>query len=159
QDNVPSDPFVTTKKTIEQELDASLETIFTSFNKAPFASASMGQAHRATLKNGDAVVVKVQHPNIAKEIMMDLQLFERAIPLIKYIPETSVIDLKGVLQEVKRSLTNELDFYKESENGARFYVLNNHWYEIRSPKIYEALCTKKVIVMEEMSGKNFNQLM
>ena len=159
QDNVPSDPFVTTKKTIEQELDASLETIFTSFNKAPFASASMGQAHRATLKNGDAVVVKVQHPNIAKEIMMDLQLFERAIPLIKYIPETSVIDLKGVLQEVKRSLTNELDFYKESQNGARFYNLNNHWYEIRSPKIYEALCTKKVIVMEEMSGKNFNQLM
>lgn len=159
QDNVPSDPFVTTKKTIEQELDASLETIFTSFNKAPFASASMGQAHRATLKNGDAVVVKVQHPNIAKEIMMDLQLFERAIPLIKYIPETSVIDLKGVLQEVKRSLTNELDFYKESQNSARFYNLNNHWYEIRSPKIYEALCTKKVIVMEEMSGKNFNQLM
>ncbi|BBM15032.1 AarF/UbiB family protein [Enterococcus mundtii] len=159
QDNVPSDPFVTTKKTIEQELDASLETIFTSFNKAPFASASMGQAHRATLKNGDAVVVKVQHPNIAKEIMMDLQLFERAIPLIKYIPETSVIDLKGVLQEVKRSLTNELDFYKESQNGALFYNLNNHWYEIRSPKIYEALCTKKVIVMEEMSGKNFNQLM
>lgn len=159
QDNVPSDPFVTTKKTIEQELDASLETIFTSFNKTPFASASMGQAHRATLKNGDAVVVKVQHPNIAKEIMMDLQLFERAIPLIKYIPEISVIDLKGVLQEVKRSLINELDFYKESQNGARFYDLNNHWYEIRSPKIYEALCTKKVIVMEEMSGKNFNQLM
>lgn len=159
QDNVPSDPFVTTKKTIEQELDAPLETIFDHFNKIPFASASMGQAHRATLKNGDAVVVKVQHPNIAKEIMMDLQLFERAIPLIKYIPETSVIDLKGVLQEVKRSLTNELDFYKESQNGARFYDLNNHWYEIRSPKIYEPLCTKKVIVMEEMPGKNFNQLM
>ncbi|MGM9902715.1 ubiquinone biosynthesis protein [Enterococcus sp. 10A9_DIV0425] len=159
QDSVPSDSFEITKHTIETELNESLETIFDEFNQIPFASASMGQAHRAILKNGEAVVVKVQHPNIAEEILMDLQLFERAIPLIKYIPETSVIDLKGVLQEVKRSLTNELDFYKESQNGAQFYQLNDHWREIRTPKIYEAFCSKKVIVMEEMSGENLNHLM
>ena len=98
QDSVPSDTFSTVKKTIETELSLSLSDIFDDFSKSPFASASMGQAHRAKLKNGDAVVVKIQHPNIAEEIRLDLQLFERAIPLIKYIPETSVVDLKGVLQ-------------------------------------------------------------
>ena len=159
QDSVPSDTFSTVKKTIETELSLSLSDIFDDFSKSPFASASMGQAHRAKLKNGDAVVVKIQHPNIAEEIRLDLQLFERAIPLIKYIPETSVVDLKEVLQEVKRSLINEMDFLKESQNGEQFYQKNNGWKEIRSPKIYDAFCSKKVIVMEEMSGKNLNHLM
>ncbi|HFN2423177.1 TPA: ABC1 kinase family protein [Enterococcus faecium] len=159
QDSVPSDTFSTVKKTIETELSLSLSDILDDFSKSPFASASMGQAHRAKLKNGDAVVVKIQHPNIAEEIRLDLQLFERAIPLIKYIPETSVVDLKGVLQEVKRSLINEMDFLKESQNGEQFYQKNNGWKEIRSPKIYDAFCSKKVIVMEEMSGKNLNHLM
>lgn len=159
QDSVPSDTFSTVKKTIETELSLSLSDIFDDFSKSPFASASMGQAHRAKLENGDAVVVKIQHPNIAEEIRLDLQLFERAIPLIKYIPETSVVDLKGVLQEVKRSLINEMDFLKESQNGEQFYQKNNGWKEIRSPKIYDAFCSKKVIVMEEMSGKNLNHLM
>ena len=159
QDSVPSDTFSTVKKTIETELSLSLSDIFDDFSKSPFASASMGQAHRAKLKNGDAVVVKIQHPNIAEEIRLDLQLFERAIPLIKYIPETSVVDLKGVRQEVKRSLINEMDFLKESQNGEQFYQKNNGWKEIRSPKIYDAFCSKKVIVMEEMSGKNLNHLM
>lgn len=159
QNSVPSDTFSTVKKTIETELSLSLSDIFDDFSKSPFASASMGQAHRAKLKNGDAVVVKIQHPNIAEEIRLDLQLFERAIPLIKYIPETSVVDLKGVLQEVKRSLINEMDFLKESQNGEQFYQKNNGWKEIRSPKIYDAFCSKKVIVMEEMSGKNLNHLM
>ncbi|MDQ8565266.1 AarF/UbiB family protein [Enterococcus faecium] len=159
QDSVPSDTFSTVKKTIETELSLSLSDIFDDFSKSPFASASMGQAHRAKLKNGNSVVVKIQHPNIAEEIRLDLQLFERAIPLIKYIPETSVVDLKGVLQEVKRSLINEMDFLKESQNGEQFYQKNNGWKEIRSPKIYDAFCSKKVIVMEEMSGKNLNHLM
>lgn len=159
QDSVPSDTFSTVKKTIETELSLSLSDIFDDFSKSPFASASMGQAHRAKLKNGDSVVVKIQHSNIAEEIRLDLQLFERAIPLIKYIPETSVVDLKGVLQEVKRSLINEMDFLKESQNGEQFYQKNNGWKEIRSPKIYDAFCSKKVIVMEEMSGKNLNHLM
>lgn len=159
QDSVPSDTFSTVKKTIETELSLSVSDIFDDFSKSPFASASMGQAHCAKLKSGDAVVVKIQHPNIAEEIRLDLQLFERAIPLIKYIPETSVVDLKGVLQEVKRSLINEMDFLKESQNGEQFYQKNNGWKEIRSPKIYDAFCSKKVIVMEEMSGKNLNHLM
>ncbi|MBC9704705.1 MAG: AarF/ABC1/UbiB kinase family protein [Enterococcus sp.] len=159
QDSVPSDSYLTVKKTIESELDLLIEDIFEEFTKAPFASASMGQAHHAKLKNGDTVVVKVQHPNIAEEIMLDLQLFERALPLIKYIPETSVVDLNGVLQEVRRSLTNELDFFKESKNGVLFYEKNDHWQEIRSPKIYEAFCSKKVIVMEAMPGENLNHLM
>ena len=159
QDSVPSDTFSTVKRTIETELSLSVSDIFDDFSKSPFASASMGQAHRAKLKNGDSVVVKIQHPNIAEEIRLDLQLFERAIPLIKYIPETSVVDLKGVLQEVKRSLINEMDFLKESQNGEQFYQKNNGWKEIRSPKIYDAFCSKKVIVMEEMSGKNLNHLM
>ena len=49
--------------------------------------------------------------------------------MIKYIPETSVVDLKGVLQDVKRSLINEMDFLKESQNGEQFYQKNNEMFQ------------------------------
>ncbi|MBU5585019.1 AarF/ABC1/UbiB kinase family protein, partial [Enterococcus sp. S181_ASV_20] len=64
----------------------------------------IAQAHHARLKNGQKVVAKVQHPGIASEIELDLSLFEKAIPIANWVPESKVIDLKNILKEIRVSL-------------------------------------------------------
>lgn len=158
QDNVKTDDFQEVKNLIEAELELPLEELFNTFEEKPFASASIAQAHHATLKNDQKVVVKVQHPGIDKEIETDLSLFEKALPLASWVPESNVVDLKSILKEIRESLSNELDFRKELEHAERFYQLNNGWKEIRSPKMYESYSTKKVLSMEFMPGDNLKEL-
>jgi ubiquinone biosynthesis protein len=157
QDNVKTDDFASVKAVIEAETGLALTDIFTTFEEQPFASASMGQTHKATLPDGRLVAVKVQHPGIKEEIMLDLSLFEKVLPLIKYIPEASVVDPKEIFREVKSSLADELDSLKEAANGKEFYEKNNAWQIVRSPIIYEEYSTSKVLVMEFMSGESIKQ--
>ncbi|EOL42638.1 hypothetical protein RV11_GL002960 [Enterococcus phoeniculicola] len=159
QDNVKSDPYSIVKEIIEQELELSLTDIFDSIDEEPFASASIGQAHKAILKNKESVVIKVQHPGIREAIELDLALFEKAIPLINYIPESNVVDLNSVLKEVRRSLDDELNFLKECQSGKHFFEKNNHWRQIKTPKMYEEFSTKKILVMEFMEGKSLKYLL
>ena len=86
-------------------------------------------------------------------------MFEKAIPLIRYIPETNVVDLKSVLHEVRRSLDNETNFLQETKNAQEFYHFNHHWQQIEIPKVYPQWCTRKVIVMDYMEGENLNCLL
>ncbi|GCF92946.1 ABC transporter [Enterococcus florum] len=158
QDNVKTDPFDKVKALVESELGFELGELFNFFEETPFASASIAQAHHATLKNDARVVVKVQHPGIDEEINSDLSLFEKALPLANWVPESKVVDLKSILREVRESLQNELDFKKELQNAERFYRLNHGWKEVRSPKMEEAYSSAKVIVMEFMPGKNLETL-
>lgn len=158
QDDVKTDSFESVKTLVEKELELPLTEIFERFDEQPFASASIAQAHHAQLKNGQQVVVKVQHPGIAYEIELDLSLFEKAIPIANWVPESKVIDLKSIVKEIRVSLQNELDFQKELVLAEEFYRLNNGWKEIRAPKMEPAYSTKKVIVMELMPGKNLKEL-
>ena len=158
QDDVKTDSFESVKSLVEKELELPLTEIFDNFDEQPFASASIAQAHHARLKNGQKVVVKVQHPGIASEIELDLSLFEKAIPIANWVPESKVIDLKNILKEIRESLQNELDFKKELVLAEEFYRLNNGWKEIRSPQMVPAYSTKKVIVMELMPGNNLKEL-
>lgn len=120
QDNVKTDDFSLVKEVIEAETGLPLTDIFTKFEEQPFASASMGQTHKAMLPDGRIVAVKVQHPGIKEAITLDLSLFEKALPLIKYIPEASVVDPKETFLEIKTSLENELDSLKEAQMGKNF---------------------------------------
>ncbi|MDT2810234.1 AarF/UbiB family protein [Enterococcus asini] len=159
QDSVKSDPFPKVKALLEAEWQQPLTEIFDYFAEEAFASASIGQAHHARLKNGQEVVVKVQHPGIVADINVDLALFEKAIPLISYVPESNVIDLKSALADVRRSLDDETDFLKEAHYGERFYELNNNWHQVKVPKIYPEYCTKRVILLEMMTGKSLRYLL
>lgn len=157
QDNVKTEDFETVKKTIEAETHLLLTDIFATFEEQPFASASMGQAHKATLKNGKEVAVKIQHPGIKEEIDLDLSLFAKALPLIKYIPESNVVDPKEIFIEIKNSLQNELNSLKEAANGKKFYEKNNGWEIIQTPVIYHDYCTEKILVMEFMYGESIRK--
>ncbi|MFC6165064.1 ABC1 kinase family protein [Lactiplantibacillus dongliensis] len=159
QDNVRSDDFSVVKQTIETQTGKPMTDMFADFDERPFASASMGQTHHATLLNGQKVVVKVQHPGIDAEVALDISLFERALPLLKYIPESSVVDLREMVAEIKRSLFNELDTSIEVRNGTRFYRLNNHDDIIQVPRVYADYSTQKVLVNQYMAGTSIQHFL
>ncbi|MGC6769104.1 ABC1 kinase family protein [Enterococcus sp. LJL51] len=154
QDDVKTDDYPLIKEIIESEAGQSVQSLFSSFEEIPFASASMGQTHKAVLKSGEEVAVKVQHAGIREEITLDLSLLERALPLIKYIPESKVVDLRNIFLEIKESLQKELDALQEAANAEYFYELNNGWEMIRAPKIYQEYCTLRVLVMEYIDGES-----
>ena len=134
QDNVKSDPFPKVKALLETELQQPLTEVFSAFDEIPVASASIGQAHRANLISGKEVIVKVQHPGIIAAIQVDLDLFEKALPLVRAIPEANVVDLKSVLSEVRRSLANETNFLQEMKNAQEFYRNNHQDPQLALPK-------------------------
>lgn len=160
QDHVDIDSFATVQKTFQEQTGKRIDEVFKTFDPKPFASASIGQTHHATLPDGTPVVVKVQHPAVTQLVQTDLALFRRALNMISYTPiDFSVIDPKRVLDELSTSLLHEIDTTTEVENGQEFYRLNNGDDIIQVPKVYPKYCTQKILVNEAMPGQSIKHLM
>lgn len=159
QDEVPADDYATVSKVFTESTGQKIEDVFQTFEKKPFASASVGQCHYATLGNGTRVVVKIQHPAVSQLIQVDLALFKKAIRLLKYVPgDLSVVDLDAVVDQLSSSLLSEVDTMKEAQNGVSFYKLNNNDGIIKVPQVYMDYCHPKVLVNEAMPGKSIKSL-
>ncbi len=85
--------------------------------------------------------------------------FEKALPLVRAIPEANVVDLKSVLSEVRRSLANETNFLQEMKNAQEFYRNNHQDPQLALPRVYPEWCTQKVLVMDYMAGESLNCLL
>lgn len=159
QDKVPADDYETVAQIFENETGQTIDQTFKDFDKVPFASASVGQCHHATLPDGTKVVVKIQHPAVNQLIKVDLALFKKAIRLLKYVPgDLSVVDLDAVMDQLASSLLNEVNTLKEAQNGVKFYDLNNGDGIIEVPKVYMKYCYPKILVNEAMQGKSIKYL-
>lgn len=159
QDQVKADDYATVEHTFKEETGKSINDVFASFEKKPFASASIGQVHHATLKDGTAVVVKVQHPEVGALVNTDLTLLRKAVVLFKYVPQDiAVVDLNKVIDELSASLLSEVNTLDEARNGEEFFKLNNGDGPIRVPKVYLKYCAPKVLVNEAMPGKSIRYL-
>lgn len=153
QYNVPGFSFEEAKSIIENELKKPLGEVFDAFSKEPIASASIAQVHKAKLKDGTVVAVKIQRPNI-KEIM------ERDIDLMIFFAKKFVehnYDLNGtspltIINEFKKWTEKELDFEQEASNTEIFY--NNFLKDkkVVIPKVYRNYSTKKVVVFDYIAG-------
>lgn len=159
QDDVPPVPFAEVKAVIESSLGASLENVYVSFDEKPLATASIGQVHRAVLATPDgnvAVVVKVQRPNVAVTVARDLELLHMmAAALERAIPETRIYSPIGLVQNFDRSITAELDFMFEAENGERFAKNFDGTPEgslVRFPRVYKEASSKHVLTLEFFDG-------
>ncbi|MEA2748551.1 MAG: ubiquinone biosynthesis protein [Myxococcales bacterium] len=159
QENVPPVPFEEVKKVIETSLGVTLEQAFVSFEEAPLAAASIGQVHRAVLATPDGeqqVVVKVQRPNVGVTVQRDLELLHiMAAALERAIPETRLYSPIGLVQQFDRSITAELNFTIEGENGERF-AKNFEGTPLgelaRFPKVYKQASSKHVLALEFFDG-------
>ena len=154
QDNVEVDDFASVKATFEEQAGKKLNEVFSFFDETPFASASIGQTHRAILKDGTKVVVKIQHPEVARLIATDLALFRLALRMTKFTPDIGAINPREIFNEIRTSLLNEINTEIEIENGQEFYHYNNNDGIIRVPKVYKQYSAQKVLVNSSMPGKS-----
>ncbi|OXC08413.1 2-octaprenylphenol hydroxylase [Ligilactobacillus agilis] len=154
QDNVEVDDFASVKATFEEQTGKKLSEVFSFFDETPFASASIGQTHRAILKDGTKVVVKIQHPEVARLIATDLALFRLALRMTKFTPDIGAVNPREIFNEIRTSLLNEINTEIEIANGQEFYHYNNNDGIIRVPKVYKQYSAQKVLVNSSMPGKS-----
>ena len=128
------------------------QEVFSDIGIRPLGSASIAQVHAATLTDGQRVVVKVQRPDLYEIMSRDVRLLKRAAVLLKYTPLASALDFHAVLDEIWRTVQEELDFTIEADNIAEFKRLNDGVAYADCPATYPKWCTKNVLVMEYIGG-------
>ncbi|MFM8270005.1 MAG: ABC1 kinase family protein, partial [Pseudomonadota bacterium] len=143
------------KKTLYRELGKKkVNEQIVSIEEKPLGSASIGQCHRAKLKDGSGVVIKVQKPGVEKMVRLDLKLLEWLMtPAALAFPKLGISEM---VRDFKESTLREIDYREEAKNIDRFKrnfkkILSTS--EVVFPGYYKELSTSKVIVLEPMRGK------
>lgn len=147
-------PFPQVKQVIRQEYGVkSIHQVFLSFESEPLGSASIAQVHRAVLRNGDPVVVKVQRPGIKEQMGQDVAILRRVISLVKFAPELGdPLDFQVMLEEMWVTAQQEMDFLIEASHLEEFAKLNREIQYIGCPKVEKHLTTSRILVMEYVEG-------
>ncbi len=158
QDEVKPFPGKEACRVIEEELERPIHEIFKELDEKPAASASMAQVHRAVLKSGEIVAVKVQRPDIAETIAVDLAIMLDVAKFFdKHVEEIAVLNPVGVVREFSKTLWAEQDFTNEARNLDRFAKQFRGNRNIRVPKLHHKLSTDRVMVMEFITGLPIDQ--
>ncbi len=153
--NVPPMPYRVIRERIRAELGKPPERLFGSFEREAFAAASLGQVHRAELRSGETVVVKIQYPGIEETVEQDLQNVHGLLHVLTRIGRDVMrrrIDTAGVHRELEARLREELDYRKEAENIALFRSLLGEDDEIEIPSVVAELSTRRVLTMSFVEG-------
>ena len=160
QDEVPPYSYDLVEQMVQKELGANVSELFKSFDEKPFAAASLGQAHKAILKEDKVkVVVKVQRPDMEKIIETDLDiLFQLARLTEKYILESRLYDPVGAAEEFAKTIRMELDYGTEGRNAERFRKNFKEDKTVFIPNIYWELSSKYILTMEYIEGIKINHL-
>ncbi len=153
QDEVPPFSFNDVKNIVESELGSPLKEWFDSFDETPFASASIGQVHRAGLKDGEIVAVKVQRPDIKKLIEVDLEIMlHLAMLMERNIEEMALYRPVKIVEEFTRTLEREIDYTLEATSMERFARNFLDDPNIYIPKVFRDTTTERVLTMEMVEG-------
>ncbi len=143
---------------LHQELGKPVEEAFGRWEDTPIASASIGQVHRAWLKDGTPVVVKVHHPGIPEALEADLRnagLLEMAVSATM---GTAKFESKRLVEELKERLREELDYTREAESQRRFAQIHADDPLIHIPAVIDELSTARVLTSEFVEGRSFQEI-
>ncbi|RLJ70860.1 2-octaprenylphenol hydroxylase [Hydrogenivirga caldilitoris] len=159
QDRIPPCDPDKIVSVIEEELGKPVGELFLEFDREPIASASIGQVHRAVLRSGDRVVIKVQKPGVEKQIKQDLEILEELLnTLVQHWELARQWDIEGFFEEFAYILKNELDYEREGRNAETFRKNFLKDRNVYIPKVYWEYTTAKVLVLEELEGAKFTEL-
>jgi ubiquinone biosynthesis protein len=159
QSDVPPVDFEIIQTTIEKELGKPLNELFAYFDKKVLGSASIGQVHRARLKSGDDVVVKVQRPQVRRKVFTDLSILREFVKLTEnYFKNLGILNPLEVVDTFERTMMAELDYTGEARNMEQFRKLyaNNPSFEVPLP--YREYSTDKILTLEFISGCKITDL-
>lgn len=159
QDDVPPITYEEVHKIVEEEIGTRISKAFDSFEEVPLASASIGQVHKAVLRSGKPVAVKVQRPGIRKQFLEDLDtLKELAEFAVKHTKVARKYAFDDVLAELRRILLQELDYVREAQNLEALGENLKEFKLLKVPQPIADFSTSKVLTMEYIQGQKITSL-
>lgn len=146
-------PYSTVLDVLAAEYGRPADEVFAHIDPKPLGSASLAQVHRATLKTGEDVAIKVQRPGVRETMAQDVSIMRSiAKAATKVIRTSQIVDLKGVVEELWDTFESETDFLIEARNLAEFKRFAARCKYMDCPTAYTELCTEHVVVMEYIDG-------
>tara|TARA_B110000858_G_scaffold134187_1_gene152503 strand:+ start:7441 stop:9081 length:1641 start_codon:yes stop_codon:yes gene_type:complete len=153
QDNVPPFSSPTIHELIEDSLGVSAESIFSSLDSEPFASASVAQVHKATLQSGEEVVIKTTRPGIEEVVSDDIKLLKWIARLIETRTELGKrLHLVEIVNDYEQVIHDELDLLSEAANTSQLKRNFENSPVLYVPKVHWDYCSKQLMVMERIHG-------
>jgi ubiquinone biosynthesis protein len=158
QDTARPMPAGRAQAILEWELGAPVEEVFSAFDPVPLGSASIGQVHRAVLRTGEIVAVKVQRPEAPGRVAADLELMREFADFVdRRFAQRVLVDARGLVAEFEVVVRRELDYTAEAQNARRF-AANFAGTPVVIPSVYRELSTSKVLTMEFVVGTRFRDI-
>ena len=159
QDQIEPFPFAEVDRIVSGELGVRISKAFTDFDPQPLAAASLAQVHLAHMRDGRAVVVKVQRPDIREQIVEDLEALSQIAQFLDAHTELGKrYDFGNMLHDLHTSLLRELDFKVEANNLITFAENLREFDRIIIPEPIEDFCTSRILTMEYVPGKKITEL-
>lgn len=159
QDRVPPFEFKVVREVIKAETKKEIEELFDDFEEKPLASASIGQVHRARLKNGKRVVIKVQRKEVKEIVERDLAVLNEAVDRAdRYLKKQGINNAKDVIRAFERSMNKEMDYRNEARNIEGFRKFYKDYTNFYIPKAYREISTDKILVIEYAEGCKISDL-
>ena len=162
QSSVPPMDYPLIRKQIVRELGHPPEGLFAEFDEDAFAAASLGQVHKARLKSGEDVVVKVQYPGVEETVKQDLKNIKALLQTFTLIGRDVMrqkIDQSDVYRELEERLHEELDYINEAKNIALFQKMFRDDDEVLIPEVYPDLSSRRVLTMGQVEGYPFQTIL
>ncbi|HBA71919.1 MAG TPA: ubiquinone biosynthesis protein UbiB [Geobacter sp.] len=159
QDQVPSISFEELRTQIELEMGASVEDLFEFIDHESLAAASIAQVHRARLKSGEEVVVKVRRPGVVKLVESDISAMMALAQLAeRHVSGSELYDPVGVMREFARSIRREMDFSREGHTIEKFRDNFKNVAWMHFPHVYWSHSSRGVLTMEYIDGIKVSDL-
>jgi ubiquinone biosynthesis protein len=159
QDDVAAVPFAEVEPLVEEALGTGISQAFRHFDHEPMASASLGQVHRAALRDGRPVAVKVQRPGIREQIVEDMAVIAELAAFVDEHTRTGDrLQFAEMVEEFRRSLMAELDYRLEAQNLSTLAGLLADHDRIVVPLPIDDYTTERVLTMELVDGRNVGSI-
>jgi len=153
QDGVEPVPFEDIQRVVESDLGVRLSKAFSVFEERPLAAASLGQVHRAALRDGRVVAVKVQRPGVAEQVAEDLAALEQIAAFVNSHSDAGKrYDLPGMVDQFRTAITAELDYVQEAEHLRLIGQNLREFKAIVVPQPVEGYTSTRVLTMDYVSG-------
>ena len=159
QDDVEPFPYEEVEAIVNDELGVRLSKAFSRFDRAPLAAASLGQVHRAALRDGREVAVKVQRPNVREQVLKDMETMDEVADFLDHHADAARrVGLKRMVTELRQSLLRELDYRLEAQNMVTIANNLEKFPRIVVPRPVAGYSTARVLTMDYISGQKITSV-
>ena len=152
QDQIPPFSNELAFQFIKEELGQAPDQIYAELSDTPVAAASLGQVYKGRLKTGEEVAVKVQRPDLAEQIALDIHILRNLAGLVQRAMKQIRSDLVAIMDEFGERIFEEMDYINEGQNAERFAKLYGHLQDIYVPHIHWQYTNRRVLTMEWING-------